>query len=65
MINIENITINGTMYRRTYSDAGMMIEREGVLYAEAVDPLNSEREYTETDVPIEAEEKSPDEGLNE
>ena len=45
--------INGVVYDYTYSDAGMMIERNGALYSEAVDPINSGREYTETDVPIE------------
>lgn len=46
--------INGIEYDYTYSDAGMMIERNGARYSEAVDPLNSGREYTETDEPIEA-----------
>lgn len=45
--------INGVEYDYTYSDAGMMIERNGARYAEALDPLNSGREYTETDEPIE------------
>ena len=44
--------INGIEYDYTYSDAGMMIERNGARYSEAVDPLNSGREYTETDQPI-------------
>lgn len=41
--------INGIEYDYTYSDAGMMIERNGARYSEAVDPLNSKREYVETD----------------
>ena len=45
--------INGVVYDYTYSDAGMMIERDGAMYSEAVDPLDSGREYTETDIPIE------------
>lgn len=44
--------INGVEYDYTCSDAGMMIEREGKQYSEAVDPINSSREYTETDIPI-------------
>ena len=48
---------DGVVLNRTYSDCGMMIEREGVLYAEAVDPAELGRVYTETGVPIEAEEK--------
>ena len=41
---------------RTYSDAGMMIERDGVRYAEAIDPAELNRQYAETDEPIEVEE---------
>ena len=44
--------INGVMYAYTYSDSGFMIERDGVRYSEAVDPLDSWRVYTETDEPI-------------
>ena len=49
-------TINGTVYDYTYSDLGMKIERDGARYDEAVDPLNSGREYIETDEPIETDE---------
>lgn len=45
--------INGIVYDYTYSDSGFMIERNGARYSEAVDPLNSERVYTETDELIE------------
>ena len=44
--------INGVMYDYAYSDSGFMIERYGVRYSEAVDPLDSGRVYTETDEPI-------------
>lgn len=44
--------INGVMYDYAYSDSGYMIERDGVRYSEAVDPLDSGRLYTETDEPI-------------
>ena len=47
--------INGVMYDYTYSDSGYMIERNGVRYSEAVDPLDSGRVYTETDELIEIE----------
>ena len=40
---------DGVVLNRTYSDAGMMIERDGVRYSEAIDPLDSWRVYTETD----------------
>ena len=35
---------------RTYSDLGVQIEREGVQYAEAIDPIELGREYTETEI---------------
>ena len=41
--------INGAVYDYTYSDSGYMIERDGVRYSEAVDPLDFGRLYTETD----------------
>lgn len=52
MIQTESITINGRQLTRTYSDGGYYIQREGVRYAEAIDPADSGRTYTETDVPI-------------
>lgn len=48
-------TINGIEYAYTYSDAGMKIMRDGVMYDESVDPINSNRVYTETDEPISSE----------
>ena len=45
--------INGVMYDYAYSDSGYMIERDGLRYSEAVDPLDSGRLYTETDEPVE------------
>ena len=44
--------INGVLYDCTYSDSGYIIERDGVRYSEAIDPLDSGRLYTETDEPI-------------
>ena len=49
MIKTENITINDRMLTRTYSDSGYYIQRDGVRYAEAIDPAGSGRTYTETD----------------
>ena len=45
--------INNIIYDYTYSDANMMIERDGVKYVEAIDPLNSQRDYIETNELIE------------
>ena len=47
--------INGIVYDYTYSDSGFMIERNGIRYSEAIDPLDSGRVYTETDELIEIE----------
>ena len=49
---------DGVALTRTWSDKGMMIERDGIRYAEAIDPTHLGREYTETDEPIMAEEAS-------
>ena len=43
---------DGVVINRTYSDAGMMIERDGVRYSDAIDPAELGRTYTETDEPI-------------
>lgn len=47
---------DGVVLNRTYSDQNMMIERDGVRYHEAIDPAELNRQYTETDEPIEVEE---------
>ena len=46
----------GTLIKQ-YSDTGMLIERDGVRYCEAIDPVDSGREYIETDEPIEKPEE--------
>jgi hypothetical protein len=43
---------DGVILNITYSDAGMMIERDGVRYYEAVDPAELNRQYIETNEPI-------------
>lgn len=53
MIQTETITIGPRQLIRTYSDAGMKIERDGIRYDEAVDPIGTGRTYTETDERIE------------
>ena len=47
---------DGVELTRTWSDRGMMIERDGLRYTEAIDPTHLGREYTETDEPIMMEE---------
>ena len=53
MIVVENMTINGQEFTKTYSDGGYVIERNGVRYSEAIDPVELNRKYTETDELIE------------
>ena len=55
MIKTELITIDNRQLRRTWSDAGFMIERDGAVYSEAVDPVEFDRVYTETDMSVEYE----------
>ncbi len=52
MLKTKTITINDKEYTRTWSDAGKMIERDGVLYESAVDPAHLGRTYTETEQDI-------------
>lgn len=54
MVITENVEINGRLFIKNYSDEGFMIERDGVQYSEAIDPVGFEdRVYTETDELIE------------
>lgn len=55
MIVTENLTVGGRDFVKTYSDKGMMVEREGVRYSEAIDPAEFGRQYIETDEPVEKE----------
>ena len=49
MIKTELIMVDERQLRRTWSDTGFMIERDGAMYSEAVDPAELDRVYTETD----------------
>lgn len=53
MLVTETRTIKDREYTYNYSDSGFYIERDGIMYAEAYDPIDSSRVYTETDTPIE------------
>lgn len=55
-IKTEQLTINDMEFTRTYSDAGFMVERDGIRYSDAIDPAYLGRTYIETDVPIETDE---------
>ncbi len=50
MLYTETVTIGSRQYRRTYSDT-YKIARDGIEYDEAIDPIDTERTYTETDTP--------------
>ncbi len=52
MIISKTVTINDRNYTETKSDSGYYIERNGINYVEAIDPVGSQREYKETDIPI-------------
>ena len=64
---------DGVELFRTYSDRGVMIERDGVLYEEAIDPVDRGRVYNETETPIpvpekpetEKEDEAPEKGAEE
>lgn len=50
MIITEQVTIRDREFTRTYSDAGRYVVRDGVEYSEAIDPVGTDREYTEGDL---------------
>lgn len=64
MVKTEEVVFHGETFSKTYSDAGFKIERDGIQYDEAIDPLNSGRVYTETNVPVEEEPISDSEALS-
>lgn len=61
---IQEIIGNGLV--RTYSDQNVYIHGgfPEADYAEAVDPVSMGRTYTETDIPVEEEEATPEEILD-
>lgn len=65
MIISETVKLNDKNYTKTYSDAGYYIERNGMRYVEAIDPLGSGREYTETDLLIDTAEESTEAKLEQ
>ena len=59
MIKTENIVINDTTFKRTYSDENYYIQKVGTdeIYSEAVDVLDKNYTYIETDEKFEKEEQ--------
>lgn len=60
MIKTESMTINGISFVRTYSDTGHRVERDGVVYDEAIDPADTGRTYTESSEMVGGDEESED-----
>lgn len=58
MIKQEFFEVDDMTLIKTYSGSGFLIRQDttGDLYAEAIDPVTAGRTYTETDIPIEADE---------
>lgn len=50
MIVTENFKAGGRDFIRSFSDAGRYVVRDGVEYAEACDPAELGRTYTEGDL---------------
>lgn len=54
---LQEIIEGNTTLVKTYSDKGVMIRKIGTdeIYSEAIDPKKFNREYEETDIPIDQE----------
>ena len=63
---VQEIIEGNTILVKTYSNAGFMIRKKGTdeLYSEAIDPKKFNREYEETDIPIEKHDEL-EEGLED
>ena len=48
MIKTETVALNGQQFLHTFSDSNFYLERAGVKYEEAYDPVGLYRNYTET-----------------
>lgn len=48
MIKTETVALNGQQFLHTFSDSNFYLERAGVKYEEAYDPIGTGRTYTET-----------------
>ena len=57
MVVTEVVIINNKEFKHTYSDKGMKIKRDTVLYDEAYDPVGFDREYEETNKAVGEEEE--------
>lgn len=55
MVKYKDQIIDDRAFIYAYSDRGMKIERDGVQYDDAYDPAEFNRQYTETDIPVDGE----------
>ena len=63
---VQEIIEDYTTLVKTYSNAGFMIRKKGTeeLYSEAIDPKKFNREYEETDIPIDDNDTDSEDGLS-
>ena len=62
MIITETVEINGQQCAKTYSDIGVKVHGgfPEADYDEVIDPIDSGRTYTETDIPIDSDSTAED-----
>lgn len=61
MIITKNLTISGKDFTKKFSDKNVYIENENSQqYFEAIDLMDYPHEYTETDIPIDDPDHSPE-----
>ena len=63
---VQEIIEDYTTLVKTYSNAGFMIRKKGTdeLYSEAIDQQKFNREYEETDIPIDDNDTDYEDGLS-
>lgn len=67
MLITEIVTIDGRQFVYNHSNENYLIERDGVMYSEAYDPIEfqNERIYSETLVKIQEESDETEEEIEE
>lgn len=67
MLITEIVTIDGKQFVYNHSNENYFIERDGVMYSEAYDPIEfqNERIYTETSIKIQEESDETEEEIEE
>ena len=67
MLITEIVTIDGRQFVYNHSNENYFIERDGVMYSEAYDPIEfqNERIYTETSIKIQEKSDETEEEIEE